>query len=304
LFKNIPHLRVNKKTFEHSLGSLILIPVQQEHFFILGCQRTGTTLLRLILETHPELACYDEIRGYEVLQNSAVNNYPDARLVGFKLPRWTEQIRNAVLWDEGLPGTCKNFYRGEQILFLLRDVRDTIASMLKLKVGEFTWCELWVPRIIEAKLAREEAFGKRYAKELTSIEHCDSRLIGLAALYWKYKTQAFFDYREEALPVLAIPYEQLVRDPHPVLQSACWHLGIEFEENLLSHNKFQHSEVFANGLTLGNTDPRKPIQADSVGQWKQFLSAKDSSIIEHVAGDLSARVSEFTQNATVRTARE
>ena len=260
--------------------------------------------MRLILETHPDLVCYDEIHGYKILQNSAADDYPDAQLIGFKLPRWTEQFRNAVLWDEGLSGTCQNFYQGEKILFLLRDVRDTVASMLKLKAGESTWCELWVPRIMEAKLAKEEAFAKRYAKELKIIAYCSSPLIGLAALYWKYKTQAFFEYREKALPVLAVPYDRLVTDPRPVLQSVCWHLGVSFDEKLLLHNTFQHTEVFASGLTLGNTDPQKPIQADSVGQWKQFLSERDVKIIEQVAGDLSAQVSEFTQNIAVRTAKE
>jgi hypothetical protein len=159
-----------------------------ERFFILGCQRTGTTLLRLILEAHPDIVCYDEMKGYVMLQNSVVENLSTARLVGFKLPRWTEQLTMPTLFDEGAEGSCGNFYRGEKILFLHRDVRDTIASMLKLKAGVSNWCELWVPRIIHSKIAREKDFRERYSEELSVIGNCHSRLLGLAALYWKYKT--------------------------------------------------------------------------------------------------------------------
>src|SRR5450432_804888 len=142
----------------------------QERFFILGCQRTGTTLIRLILDAHPEVFCYDELKGYAALQKCVQENLPHVRLIGFKIPRWTEQLTHRVLFDEGLEGPCHNFYRGERILFLQRDVRDTIASMLKLKAGESNWCDIWVPRIIEAKFAHDETFRLRYSAELDLIE--------------------------------------------------------------------------------------------------------------------------------------
>jgi hypothetical protein len=262
----------------------------QEHFFILGCQRTGTTLMRLILESHPDIFCYDELKGYATLQKLVPEDLPYIRLIGFKLPRWTEQLTCHVLIDEGPEGPCGNFYRGEKILFLQRDVHDTIASMLKLKAGESNWCEIWVPRIIEAKLAHDDTFRARYSEELDLIEGCNKRLIGLAALYWKYKTDSFFLYRDRGFPVLAVSYNRLVTDPQSALQLVCVHLGISFHENLLRHNEFKHSELFDNGLTVGNTDPAKPIRADSVGQWQRFLTDEDRDLITRVSGDLPARI--------------
>lgn len=239
-------------------------------------------MLRLILETHPDVFCYDEMKGYAVLQKSLVENHSPARLVGFKLPRWTEQLTRPILSDAGVEGLCGNFYGGEKILFLQRDVRDTIASMLKLKPGRSSWCESWVPRLINAKVTEDAEFRVRYAAELEIIESCNSPLVGLAALYWKYKSDAFFEYRSAGLPVLAVCYEDLVQDPCPVLQTVCSHLGISFHHNLLHHEDLPHTELFENGLTVGHTDPRQPIQAASVGQWDQFLSHDDLRIIERI----------------------
>lgn len=41
--------------------------VMMERFFISGCQRSGTTMLRLILESHPFIQCFDEVAGYDIL---------------------------------------------------------------------------------------------------------------------------------------------------------------------------------------------------------------------------------------------
>jgi hypothetical protein len=262
----------------------------QERFFILGCQRTGTTLMRLILETHPDIFCFDEIKGYAVLQQTIADELPGARLIGFKIPRWTEQLNHKVLFDEGPEGPCDSFYRGEKLLFMHREHLDTIASMLRLKAGDSNWCEIWVPSILKTKLAQDEVFRTRYTADVSIAETCDRPLVGLAALYWKYKTEVFFSYREDGKPVLPISYEKLVTNPRPVLQSVCSHLGIPFHENLLCHNDFCHTEVYEGGLTIGNTDSRKPILPDSVGHWTRFLSKADSAIIERITGDLPTRV--------------
>lgn len=227
------------------------------------------------------------MKGYAILQNSVIENPPPVRLVGYKLPRWTEQLTRPILFDEGVEGCCKNFYRGEKILFLRRDVRDTIASMLKLKAGVTNWCDLWVPRIISSKIDREESFRERYSGELSIIESCHSRLVGLAALYWKYKTAAYYSYCAKGLPVLGVSYEDLVTEPRTVIQSVCRHLGIVFHSNLLRHNELPHTELFPNGLTVGDTNPKRPISTDSVGQWVSFFSDQDLDLIYRVAGDLA-----------------
>ena len=229
------------------------------------------------------------MKGYAILQNSVVEDLSPARLVGFKLPRWTEQLTRPVLFDEGAEGVCNNFYNGEKILFLQRDVRDTIASMLKLKAGQLSWCEIWVPRILHSKVLGDAAFRTRYAAELSIIDASGSRLAGLAALYWKYKNDAYFEYRQQGLPVLAVPYEDLVTDPRPVLEAVCRHLRIPFHDNLLRHSELPHTELFENGLTVGNTNPKAPIQAGSVGQWDRFLSKDDLKIVERITAGAPAQ---------------
>lgn len=250
--------------------------------------------MRLILECHPDIFCFDELKGYAFLQGSAMEYPSDARLIGLKIPRWTEQLTKPVLSDDGPEGPCQRFYRGEKILFLYRDVLDTIASMFKLKWGETNWCELWVRRIIDAKLAQDEIFALRYSEEVSFARNCPKPLIAFAALYWKYKTEALFQYQQENFPVLPVAYESLVRQPASVLDAVCKHLGIPFNPILLQHEKIAHTELFDSGFTLGETDPKRPIQSASVGQWQRFLSDEDLVIIDRVVGDLPLKLAQLS----------
>ena len=127
------------------------------------------------------------------------------------------------------------------------------------------------------------------------VEGSNKRLVGLASLYWKYKTDSFFSYLEQGFPITAVSYERLVANPRSTLESVCAHLGIPFHENLLRHNEFPHDELFPNGLTLGNTDPMKPILLDSIGQWDRFLSAEDLELIARISGDLPARLAALSR---------
>src|SRR5437016_4600645 len=66
--------------------------LNNRRFYILGCQRTGTTLMRLVLECHSKILCFGEVRGYQALANNERTIPYGKEIVGFKIPRWTEQF--------------------------------------------------------------------------------------------------------------------------------------------------------------------------------------------------------------------
>ncbi len=260
-----------------------------ERFFILGSQRSGTTLLRLILETHPRIFCYDETTAYAKLTSGDPDDAADNQLVGFKIPRWTEQMLEPRLADEGINETCANFYRGEKILFLIRNAKDNVASMRKLRFGEIGWIEQWIPRVLLRKFA-DQRFRDAYQADLRIAADSGSFLIACAALSWKYKTASFFEYKDKGLPLLPIFYEDLVSKPQVVLTAICEYLGVEWDDALLRHHEAEHTEVSGEGLTVGNTDPRKPINIDSVDRWEQVFTPGDIAAIDEITSGLTRRI--------------
>jgi hypothetical protein len=246
--------------------------------------------MRLILESHSQVTCFDEFTSYRMLQEGVLPESPSDKIVGFKIPRWTEQLDEEELWDEGEPARSSRIYFGQKIVFLLRDARDTLASMLKLETGETSWLADWPPRIIEAKALASPSFRKEFQAELTAIRNSAEPMIATAALYWKYKTLSFFRYREQRYPILGVGYEQLVREPETTLRQVCRFLEIDWQPGLLNHPAFSHGETFGNGLTVGGTDPHLGIHAHSVGHWPVWLTFDQTKIISAIAGDLQTRV--------------
>src|SRR5204863_565536 len=142
-----------------------LVP-QDRWFFVAGCQRSGTTLLRLILECHPAVFCFDELDSYRVLSTRSYAEPIVKYLVGFKIPRWAEQIDAEVLRDFGEPATARKIYNGQKIIFITRDYRDVIVSMLNLR-GEVSWLEEWAVPIIADKIHQVPGFKERWCREIT-----------------------------------------------------------------------------------------------------------------------------------------
>jgi hypothetical protein len=249
-----------------------------EHAYIVGCQRSGTTLLRLVLESHPLVFCWDELLGYNALATGVQAPVAGVTRVIFKIPRWTEQLLSPEAWDEGESNRSTQFYRSPQkVIFLVRDPKAVVASMMKLRAGEKNWLETYPPRIMGAKIARDGDFANRYGKVFAQAQPVE-----IAALYWKYKSEAFFDYRNAGIPLALVRYESLVTAPERILRELCTFLALPWEPSMLHHHRLAHTEVFDNGTTLGETDPRAPIHTRSLEQWKDIMNRADATVVDSV----------------------
>jgi hypothetical protein len=243
--------------------------------------------MRLILECHPDVFCFDETEGYKALMQPRSQPPTGKSLVGFKVPRFTEQFGEPLATDFGLEETATNLYQSDPILFMLRDVRDTVASMISLKSGESCWLEVRGRSILTAKIA-DAAFRAKYEREIAQVQEAENSPAAVGALYWKYKTRPLLDYQERGFPVLDVVYRDLVTTPEPILRKALSFLRVNWHPAVLDHSRFAHGEVAPCGLTVGLTDPRRSIDRASVGRWKSVLTAKDVWDIWTIAGDLMA----------------
>jgi hypothetical protein len=249
-------------------------------------------LLRLILECHGDLFCFDEIDSYRVLAMRQSSEVISAQYVGFKIPRWAEQLDRDRLTDPG-EVSADRVYEGQPIIFMIRDWRDAVSSMLHFK-GHKTWIEDWAEPIVKAKVATEPGFSSRWQRELSLVEGSSNWLVALGTFYWKYKSESLLRYAAAGLPVVAISYEALVTEPERELRKICATLQVPYESSLLRHPEYHHRDVFSNGLTVGDTNPSRPIDRTSIGRWSTTLSTAAVAEGSRIAGDLPERLTSLS----------
>lgn len=263
--------------------------------YIAGCQRSGTTLLRLILECHSAIVCLDEDRSYATVPRLRESAGRDALRtlqrpwIGFKIPRFSEQLIERSISDPDY-GSFPNFYDAEPVLFMIRDVRDVVVSMMRLTFDDG---QSWLDRFGRSILAfkrRDPGFARRYRRELALLDDWGQSPEGVGALYWKFKSTAYLDYLAAGLPVYGIVYERLVSEPRKVLSGAMAFLELPWEEALMDHPNHEHGEVDASGHAIGNTDVRRPIHSLSVGVHRDGLGADALARIDAIVETLPERL--------------
>jgi len=253
--------------------------------------------MRLVLESHPSISCLDEDQSYRLLLG--LDRWRTRRLLGrcrasgslgLKIPLFTEQLLDRRVRYEEF-GSFRNFYRhGHRILFMHRDVRDVVASMLRLEQPDGgMWIDRYGRRILAERM-RERTFAARYAHLLAWLKNRDFPPHAVAALYWCYKSEAYLDYRAAGLPVLGVRYERLVHQPEQTLRAVLEFLGSEWSECVLSHPAFRHGELRSDGLAIGGTDPKRAIDTTSVGNFSDVLRPGELSDVQAIAGPTAERL--------------
>ncbi len=118
--------------------------------FVVGCHRSGTTLLRLILDSHPNISCGPETLFLTEFAERIVGerNWPHFAHYGFPRDYWLRQIaamfdrfqsdyaarRGKARWADKTPryalsvGVVAEMFPDCQIVHLIRDGRDVVAS--------------------------------------------------------------------------------------------------------------------------------------------------------------------------------
>lgn len=241
---------------------------QREHkaqlVFIVGPLRSGTTLLRLLLDHHssicifgefeasvsqareeswPDIASYREFlsadrqsRAYELNIDESLEYVPLVKsLFGQLVARTSKPIVGAAIHSRA--DMLPKIWPEAKYIHLLRDPRDVAKSCIGMG---------WVGNVYEG------------------------------AVYW-LKPERHWDLLVTQVPAentCTVRYEELVNDPESVLRSLCQFLGQSYEPRML--------EIEAD-TTYCRPDPKL------ASQWRNSLSPKEISWVESRCANLMFR---------------
>ena len=262
--------------------------MQRQIILITGCQRSGTTLLHLILDSHPENTGINEndFRFHHFNSYLYAPHLPPH--VSFKLPRYAPIFP----FIRGLPGL--------KLLWCIRNPLDVIYSMITLKIAygrnmEIAWAahpETARAEIYNCYWVLSDDAKRNLARHMNEYQQVAARepmecgrreLIYSAALCWRIKNELALEYPAAGFQYHAVRYEELVSNPQDTIRATLDYVGLPWHDDVLRHHELH------DGLSSGKTDCSKPITTDRLGGGMKYFFAEDLNLITDICGDLPER---------------
>lgn len=260
-------------------------------FFVVGSARSGTTLLRMILNAHPLVAVPPESRfvvelyeGREVVDAEpvlqALARHPRFRLWGLGI----EEVRRSLPPERPLPYSrvmeaAYNAYAEAQGKSRWGDKTPRYVEHMDL-LGR-----LW-PRARFVHLVRD---GRNVALSYADVPF-GPKTVGGAARLWAGRV-ADGIAAGAALGgerYLQMRYEDLVEEPQARVKQLCDFLDIPFDEAMLSYGEQARSDVLDRARDYNPHVVRPPIRR--VRSWEELMPDDQVEAFEAVAGDVLAEL--------------
>ena len=268
---------------------------------IVGCQRSGTTLLGQILGAPSNAVTIDENEGlYDWFEKFASNHslaeglfaevlgrarkkYLDSEkrisIDGNGSHRLTAEIHYLVLKAPNLTYSFREVAALEipaTVVYMVRDPRAVVASMAKFQHIPMVENQLRF-------LAKYPDLQNEFAAEIARMADQTELPHVRRALMWQIKSSLHDRFAAQGIPTLVLKYEDLIANTEEVCKKVAAHAQIPFDAKMLSHG-----DVFR-GLGPGSTKRNRPIESSSMSTWSKNLKAEaEKQVNEEVRETMSA----------------
>jgi len=261
--------------------------------FIGGAGSSGTTLLSVILNRHPDIACGPEMSFF----NKRKIYTADYSLVKRNFKKWLKKGLNTEgYW----------LYPG---FFLNREYYGFSDDKIDIFLKESSNIKDFMESFVEDFLKRS---GKvRFAEKTPSNSYCfrelqslfpDAKIIHLirdgrdtycsfkkkvshpfiASSGWLYNVSAAITAREQT-NYHEERYEKFVSNPEQTLKRICDHIEVEYSDTLLQETEDEKNEVSRRGHEKWKNNPRGNISISSIGRYRREMTNQDSRIFWNTA---------------------
>jgi len=266
-------------------------------FFIVGNDRSGTTMLRLILDRGPDAAIPPESMFLTDLADAFALGGPRTAAEAGELMEAVWNHPKVRLWN--LPGPPPAVPAGLEPTDAYRFVVEAPFRAYAAAHGKSRWGDktphyvhhvdhllaIW-PQARFVVLVRD---GRDVALSLKRMPFGPNNAWA-AAQWWARGIRA----GEQAAArhpdrVLVVRYEDLATRPREGVPPVCAFLGLRYEEDMLALERADRSKVVAEQASWFPT-LFDGVNTGSVGRWERELSARDQRVFARLAGAELARL--------------
>lgn len=255
--------------------------ITKSPIFIGGAGRSGTTLLRVILDTHPNIACGPELKVTEIIArlwydfqtkysgitkeyditqkdtNRLFAGLIEGLLNKYKVKEGKERIAEKSPNNIHIFPHLHEMFPESPLIHVIRDGRDVVASLLSMDWRNFDGKPMeYTQNTKKAALFWSGAItiGRKFAISSTSA----------SAVYYE------------------IRYEDLVLEPELHLRQLFKFIDEPWNPVVLEYYKKKHNLA----KESSTTQVTQQLYTSSIGRWKKDLTPDQLEDIDSVTGDL------------------
>ncbi len=259
-------------------------------FFIVGCSRSGTTLLRLLLRSHPNLEIPSESHFIPLLYRAFGN--PSSDEEAWRMARRILKHPRVVFWN--ITAEKQDFSGCRSFSGVTRRLFEICAQ----KQGKPRWGDktpeyvreipLLVQLFPDAQVIHIVRDGRDVALSWLRAGY-HPRNLYMAASGWRERvTRGRSD--GALLPAdtyFELRYEGLLADPEATMRRVCEFLNETYDPAVLRpHVVPSERESLAAARGEWHQPLTGVILRDNAGKWKSRMSLRQRALFESVAGDL------------------
>jgi len=272
------------------------MPSSASPFFIVGSERSGTTLLMAVLGQHRRLAV-PEVAWYYPRFRAFLHTYGDLAepthfktlvaemIFGLKTPFFALDLNPATIVDELVRRTRSNTFR---------EAYAAILGLYAESVGKPRWGEktphnlFYVEEILadfpDARFLHLVRDGRDVAADQLRSAF-GPRNVYAAALIWRRTQEVAARWRAKLNKAqwLDVRYEELAARPETVVREVLGFLGEDYDPTVLDF--FRGDIAQRRARARDHRALGRPISSEHVGIYKKQLSLEEQGIFNHVAGD-------------------
>lgn len=259
-------------------------------FFIVGSARSGTTLLRLIFNAHPDVAVPPESRFVVSMSSENGTVSPESFLAQLAAHKRFQA------WELPIEEVRKEL--GEAPLPLAAAIAGAYRAYARVR-GKSRWGDK-TPRYVEsiplisglfpdARFIHIVRDGRNVALSYADVPF-GPETVGKAAALWGGRVRAGMRDGRALGPdrYLEIRYEALVENAEAEIKALCDFVELDYDPVMLDYTERSRSDVLPRAKSY-NPNVTKPPTAN-VRSWAEVMPTRQVAIFEAVAGDV---LSEF-----------
>jgi hypothetical protein len=275
--------------------------------FIVGVGRSGTTLLRLMLDSHPEIAIPTETHFLANLIDREGDTSKDEFLqIVTGAPTWPNMaLENSALeraLNEINPFSLSHAIRAFYRLYARQHGKRLWGDKTPPYRAFMPHIQRLLPEAHFIQIIRD---GRDVALSYRGLWFGPSDDVAAQAAFWLNEVRAAQTQASRLPHYLEIRYEQLVLEPEETLRTICNYLKLPFNSSMLSYHESAPARLAEFKVPFGppgmpsmdldrfiaiHENTKRPPAPERVGRWRSEMSEEEQTRYEAIAGPLLAEL--------------